>query len=84
LFVLQSVAAAFEDEHVGVVDEPVDHGFDRDDIPEDLGPSREALVGGHDERGLLVAGGDELEEQRGGDRIEGDVANFADTSLACE
>ena len=49
LFVFESVAVAFEDVDVGVVDEAVDHGFDGDGVSEDLGPGGEALVGGHDE-----------------------------------
>jgi hypothetical protein len=38
----------------------------------------EGLVGGDDQRGSLVAGGDELEEQVGGLGLEGDVADFVD------
>ena len=45
MFVFESVAVAFEDVDVGVVDEAVDHGFDRDGVSEDLGPGGEALVG---------------------------------------
>ncbi|GBE23932.1 hypothetical protein BMS3Bbin02_00197 [bacterium BMS3Bbin02] len=31
MFVFESVGVAFEGEDVGVVDEPVDHGFDGDE-----------------------------------------------------
>ena len=36
VFVFEPVGVAFEDEDFGVVDEPVDHGSDRDGVPEDL------------------------------------------------
>jgi hypothetical protein len=64
-----------------VVDEAVDHGFDGDGVAEDLGPGGEALVGGHDEAALLVAGGDELEEQGGGVGVEGDVLGRGQDAL---
>jgi len=63
LFVFEAVAVAFEHDDVAVMDETVDHGFNGDGVSEDLGPGGEALVGGHDEGGLFVAGGDQLEEQ---------------------
>ncbi len=44
VFVFQPVGVAFEGEDVGVVDEPVDHGFDGDSVTEDLGPCGERLV----------------------------------------
>src|SRR6185312_897199 len=41
-------------------------------------PPAERLVAGHDERGALVAGRDELEEQVGGFGLERDVADLVD------
>ena len=44
-----------------------------------ISPQRaEGLVGGDDDAGCFVAGGDELEEQVGGLGFEGDVADFVD------
>ena len=61
-----------------MVDEPVDHGGGDDVVAEDLAPAAEGFVGGDDQRGSFVAGGDELEEQVGGLGLEGDVADFVD------
>jgi len=55
---------------VGVVDEAVDHGFDGDGVAEDFCPGGEALVGGHDQGALFVAGGDKLEEEGSGVGVE--------------
>ena len=49
-----------------MVDEPVDHGGGHDVVAEDLAPAAEWFVGGDDQAGSFVAGGDELEEQVGG------------------
>jgi hypothetical protein len=61
-----------------VVDEPVDHRGGDDVVAEDLAPASERLVGGDDEAGPFVAGGDELEEQVGGFGLERDVADLVD------
>ncbi len=47
-----------------------------DFVAEDLAPAAEGQVGGDHDGGLLVAGGDELEEEVGGVGVEGDVADF--------
>jgi len=47
-------------------------------VPEDLVPLREAAVGGQDQGPLLVAAGDELEEQVGTMLVDGDVADLID------
>jgi hypothetical protein len=60
------------------VDEAVDHGCGDHVVAEYLAPPAEWLVGGDDEAGPLVAGGDELEEQAGGLGLERDVADFVD------
>ena len=76
--VAEAVAVAFEGDNVGVVDESVDHGGGDDVVAEHLSPAAELLVGGDDEAGVFVAGGDELEEQVRRFGLEGDVANLID------
>ena len=66
----QSVAVAFEVDDFGVVDQAVDHGGGDGVVTEDFAPAAEGFVGGDDEAGPLVAGGDELEEQVGGLALE--------------
>jgi len=61
-----------------VVDEPVDHGGGDDVVAEDLAPPPERLVGGDDQAGAFVAGGDELEEQVCRFGLEGDVPDLID------
>ena len=60
------------------MDEPVDHRDGGDLVAEDLAPGRERLVGGDDQRGAFVAGGDEAEHEVGGFWVERDVADFVD------
>jgi len=48
-----------------VVDQAIDGGDGHRRVGEDLVPFAEGLVGGHQERSALVAGGDELEEDAG-------------------
>ena len=76
--VAEAVAVAFQRDYVGVVDESVDHGGGDDVVAEHLSPASELLVGGDDQAGVLVAGGDELEEQVRRFGFEGDVANLID------
>jgi hypothetical protein len=76
--VFEPVGVAFEGDDFGVVHEAVDHGGGDDVVTEHLAPPAEGLVGGDDQAGSLVAGGDELEEQVGGFGLEGDVADFVD------
>jgi hypothetical protein len=76
--VFESVAVAFQRDDFGVVDEPVDHGGGDGVVTEGLPPAAEWFVGGDDDAGSFVAGGDELEEQVGGFGFEGDVADFVD------
>lgn len=56
-----------------MVDEAVDHGGGDDVVAQFLAPAAEGFVGGDDEGGPFVAGGDQLEEQVGGFGFEGDV-----------
>ena len=73
-----AVAGSFEGDDVGVVDDSVDHRRGDGGLAEDLSPAGERQVGGQDDRGLLVSGGDELEEQVGRFGVEGDVADLVD------
>ena len=61
-----------------MVDESVDHGGGGHGVAEDFSPPSERFVGGDDDRGSLVSGGDELEEEVGGFGFEGDVSDFVD------
>jgi hypothetical protein len=61
--VTEAVAGAFEGQDVGVVDDPVDHGGGDGLVAEDGSPAGEWQVRGQDEGGVLVAGGNQLEEQ---------------------
>ena len=76
--ILESVAVALEADHLGVVDQAVDHGGGHGGVAEHLAPASEGLVGGDDERGALVAGAHELEEEVGGLGLERDVADLID------
>jgi hypothetical protein len=69
--VTQLVAVALERGDLGVADQPVDHRGCGDVVAEDLAPPPRGFVGGHDQRGALVAGTDELEDQVGGLGLEG-------------
>jgi hypothetical protein len=80
--VAESVAAAFEGEDVGVVDDAVDHGCGDTLVSEDVSPAGEGQVAGQDQAGVFVAGADELEEQVRGVLFEGDVADFVDDDEA--
>ena len=61
-----------------MVDQPVDHRGGDHVVAEHLAPAAERLVGGDDEAGPLVSGGDELEEQVRGFWLEWDVSDFVD------
>jgi len=59
-----------------VVDESVDHGGGDDVVAEHFSPPAELFVGGDDQAGVFVSGGDELEEQVRRFGFEGDVADL--------
>ena len=61
-----------------MVDESVDHRGGHDVVAEGLAPAAEWQVRCDDDRALLVAGRDELEEQVRGVGVEGDVADLVD------
>jgi len=56
----------------------VDHCCGDDLVAEDVAPAGEGQVAGQDQRGVFVAGGDELVEQVGCVLLEGNVADFVD------
>jgi hypothetical protein len=74
----EAVALAFEGDHGGVVDEPIDQGGRDHRVAEDLAPLLEAAVAGDDDRAALVAAGNEREEQVGGLALQGQVADLVD------
>ncbi|BCO45856.1 hypothetical protein MINTM002_15300 [Mycobacterium intracellulare] len=61
-----------------MVDDAVDHGRGYHLISEHITPAGEGQVGGQDQRGVLEAAGDQLEEQVRGVLFEGDVADLVD------
>ena len=69
--VAEPVAGALQREDVGVVDDAVDHRCGDGLVTEDAAPAAEGQVRGQDQRGVFVAGGDELEEQVRGVLFEG-------------
>src|SRR4026209_2885820 len=74
----RAVALAFEGDHGGVVDEPVDEGGGDHGVAEDLAPLLEAAVRVGDDRAAFVAAGDEREEQVRGLALQGEVADLVD------
>jgi hypothetical protein len=59
----EAVAGTFEGEDVGVVNDSVDHGGGDGLVSDDAGPAGERQVAGEHQRGVFVAGADELEEE---------------------
>jgi hypothetical protein len=74
----QAVALAFERDHGGVVDEPVDEGGGDHRVAEDLAPLLEAAVGGDGDRAALVAARHQREEEVGGLAFERQIADLVD------
>jgi hypothetical protein len=60
---LEPVAVAFEADHVGVVDDAVDHRGRDGGVAEHVAPSGEGQVARQDQRGMFVSAQDELEKQ---------------------
>ena len=72
----QSIALAFDIDRDGMVEEPVENRRGDNRIPEDLAPGAEALIAGEQNRALLIASRDELEEQVGPLPINGDIPDL--------
>ena len=64
----QPVGVPFEADDLGVMNQAVDHGADRNRVAEDLRPGAERLVAADDQRGPLIPAGDEGIEQPQVDR----------------
>jgi hypothetical protein len=62
---LEPLGTALDVDGRGMMQDQVQDGGRDDQIVEDLGPLREAVVGGQDQGAFLVAAGDELEEEMG-------------------
>ena len=60
------------------MDDAVDHGGGDGLVSEHTAPAAERQVAGQDQGGMLVAAGDELEEQVRGVLVEWEVADFVD------
>ncbi len=77
-----AVAVAVDLQDGGVVQEAVE---DRDGdgvVVEDLAPGRDVAVGGQDDRAVLLAARDDLEEVRGGFAGHRQVAELVDHPVA--
>src|SRR6266508_3098595 len=74
----QAIALAFERDHRGVVDEPVDQGGGDHRVAEDLAPLLEAAVRGDRDRAAFVAAGDERQEKVGCLALQRQVADLVD------
>ena len=59
-----------------MVEEPIENRRGNDGIPEDLAPGAETLITGEQNRALLIAPRDELEEQVGALPINGHIAGL--------
>src|SRR6266581_1404196 len=77
-FLLEAVALALVVDDRRVMQEAVEDGGGDDPVAEHLAPDGEGLVRGDEDGALLVAAGDELEEQVGGQTVEGQVADLVD------
>jgi len=82
-FDLEAVTLALDLDDMAVVEQAVEHGGGQNAIAgEGLVPRPEAEVGGHDGRGLFIAGGDDLEEQMGLLALQREVADLGDDQQA--
>lgn len=72
----ETIAVALDVDHPGMVKKPVEDGRGDDGISEEFLPVDEALVRGDDRRVLLIAAGNELEEETGFPAVYGQIAHF--------
>ncbi len=75
---LESVTVAFGFDDLAAVREPVEGGAGESFGSEDFGPGLEGQVGGDDQAGAFIRGGDDVEEQLGTDFGCGDVAELVE------
>src|SRR5271157_712188 len=76
--VFHAPAGTVDGDDVAVVEEAVEDGGGEDLVGEDLAPFAEGLVAGDDDGALLVAAGDDLEDEVGVVAGQGEVAGFVD------
>ncbi len=74
----EAVAGAFDADHNGVMQQPVEQCGGDHRVAEHLTPFGEAAVGGEHHGALLVACADQLEEQVGAFPGQGQVADLVD------
>ena len=73
-----AIAVAFDDRHVGMMQQAIQQRDDAGGVGKDLVPFFERSVGGEDQRLALVAAIDDFIEQVGGFVVEGQIADFVD------
>src|SRR5439155_23733336 len=76
--VVEAVALAFGLDDPTAMGEAIEGSAGEPFGSEDFGPGFEGQVGGDDEAGAFVGGGDDVEEQFGADFGCGDVAEFVE------
>jgi len=74
----EAIAGAFDVDDDGVVEQAVEERGGDDGIAEDVAPFGEAAIGREDHGALFVTGVDELEEQVGAARGDGEVTDLVD------
>jgi len=72
----QTITLAFDIDRDGMVEEPVENRRGDNRITKHVAPGAEALITGEQNRALLIAPGDELEEQIGALPINGDIPDL--------
>src|SRR5829696_1417186 len=75
----ESVAAGAGLDDVGVEGEPVDNGSGQSRVGEGVAPFGEGGVGGAGDGGAFFSGGDDLKQQLGAARVQGQVADLVQT-----
>ena len=78
LGLLEAVAPPLDWDDFRAVDETIDERHDTGGVGKYLAPLSEGFVGRQDDRVLLIAPGDDLEEQVGVTGVVGEVADFVD------
>ena len=75
--IFHAEAFAFDNHRLGVMEQPIQDGRGQGAvIVEDLGPLLKGAVRGNNDRALLIAQRDDLEQQIGAGLVNGEVAKF--------
>lgn len=77
-FFSETVRVPLDVDRLRVMEYSIKYGCSDHRVPEDLIPLAKAAVGGQDQRSLLVAAGDKLEEQVRSVPVDRDVADLVD------